>query len=227
MILIGTPKDNALIKFADEHGFLPYHFDAKKEAKEAENFPGRGRGYIAWQRDAVSYGAESITLIAHDPAGISEAIGSMYEAAAGIDPLMQYAPPTPASVSAATVRTTAPEATIAWQVALPDRVVSLKADGASVIAAAEDGSITRLDAAGHVIGQQIGAPEEVPALVPAPPKLPADVAKQTVPGQNHCKETSSPPTEIVGLPRSAIGVGRFRFSTHPERPSRFKCCRTM
>ena len=181
-ILLGTPLGNPLIQFSDEHGFLPYHFDAKKEAKEAENFPGRGRGYIAWQRDAVSYGAESITLIGHDPAGISEAIGSMYEAVAGIDPLMQYAPPVPASVTAASVRTVAPEATIAWRIVLPDRAVSLKADGADLIAASEDGSLTRFNSSGHLIGQQLGAAEESPALS-APPKVTADLSKEIPPGR--------------------------------------------
>ena len=65
----------------------------KEPHGESADFPGRGRGYIAWQRDAVSYGAESITLIGADPAGVSEAVGSLYEAAAGLDPLTQYALP--------------------------------------------------------------------------------------------------------------------------------------
>ncbi|HWG03653.1 MAG TPA: hypothetical protein VG271_01440, partial [Beijerinckiaceae bacterium] len=122
-ILIGTPSDNALIQFADEHGFLPYHFDAKKEAKELANFPGRGHGYIAWQRDAVSYGNESVTLIGYDPAGIAEAVGCLYEAAAGFEPLTKYILPAPAAITAASTKTIAPEAPIAWRTVLSDHIV--------------------------------------------------------------------------------------------------------
>ena len=47
VILLGTPEDNPLIKFALEKNFLPYKPDKT-------SFPGRGRGFMAWQRDAVS-----------------------------------------------------------------------------------------------------------------------------------------------------------------------------
>jgi hypothetical protein len=186
-ILIGTPADNALIKFADDHGFLPYRPEAerspkkpvKKAAGESADFPGRGRGYIAWQRDAVSYGAESITLIGTDPAGISEAVGSLYEAAAGLDPLTQYALPAPAAVMPASARTSAPEAAIAWRTIVPDRVAMLRIDGNQIIATTADGSATTLDAAGKVIAT---GPGEVLERAVAP-KLPAELEKQAMPGR--------------------------------------------
>ena len=60
-ILLGTPEDNPLIAFVQHYGFLPYTANA--------DFPGRGRGYLAWQRDAVGLQQESVTLIAYDAAG--------------------------------------------------------------------------------------------------------------------------------------------------------------
>src|SRR6185436_16887396 len=94
VLLLGTPEDNPLLKFALEEGFLPY-------TPHKTDFPGRGRGLIAWQRDCVGLNQESVALIATDPAGISEAIGTLYEIVAGIDPLTALAAPTTASVGAA------------------------------------------------------------------------------------------------------------------------------
>ncbi|MHB1038464.1 MAG: hypothetical protein ACYC35_29205 [Pirellulales bacterium] len=59
VVLLGTPEDNPLIKFALDNNFLPY--------KPGVAFPGRGRGMLAWQRDAVGYGQESIALVAYGP----------------------------------------------------------------------------------------------------------------------------------------------------------------
>ena len=81
VILLGNPADNPLIAKAAAWSFLPYPVTA--------DFPGRGRGYLAWQFDAVGIGQDSITVIATDAEGMSEAVGSIYEAAAGIDPLMR------------------------------------------------------------------------------------------------------------------------------------------
>ena len=41
--------------------FLPY-------APHPTEFPGPGRGYIAWQRDGVGAGQESVTLLGYDEA---------------------------------------------------------------------------------------------------------------------------------------------------------------
>jgi len=83
VILLGTPEDNPLIKFVAKQGVLPYE-------PSAQRFPGNNRGYLAWQRDVIGRGQESITLIGYDAQGISEAVGSMYEAAAGIEPLTPW-----------------------------------------------------------------------------------------------------------------------------------------
>ncbi len=121
-ILLGTPEDNALIKFALDSNMLAYKPDAA-------SLPGRGRGYLGWQRDAVGYRQESVTLIAYDTAGMSEAVGSLYEAVAGINPLTRWDLPELASVAPASKSTAAPRATIAWRAITPDRVEKLTLNG--------------------------------------------------------------------------------------------------
>ena len=59
----------------------------------AGEFPGNTRGYLAWQRDGIGKGQESITGIAYDTAGMSEAVGSLYEAIAGLEPLTPWTLP--------------------------------------------------------------------------------------------------------------------------------------
>ena len=86
VILLGNPEDNTLIKYLNDNKFLPY-------APKAGTFPGAGRGMVAWQRDGVGHGQESVTLIAHDADGLSEAVGTFYEAVAGLDPLTKWALP--------------------------------------------------------------------------------------------------------------------------------------
>jgi hypothetical protein len=93
VILLGTPEDNPLIKYLVEQKFLPY-------TPKVGEFPGAGRGYLAWQRDGIGKGQESITVIGYDAAGMSEAVGSLYEAIAGLDPLTPWFLPMANSVTA-------------------------------------------------------------------------------------------------------------------------------
>jgi hypothetical protein len=147
-ILIGTPEDNALIKFAADNGFLPY-------APHKTDFPGRGRGMIAWQRDAVGLNQESVTLIAYDAEGVSEAIGSLYEAAAGLEPLMALVPPATCTVGAANkAPAKVEEAAAAWKSALPDRAAALRPAGNVLLALTEDGSLSAIDGQGKVAWQK-------------------------------------------------------------------------
>ncbi len=141
-ILVGTPDDNPMIKFAQDEHFLPYVADKV-------NFPGAGRGYLAWQRDAIGYGQESLTVIAFDAEGMDEAAGTLYEAAAGIDPVMALNIPLTSTVSPASQYEKIPALKAAWRTALPDNAASHKllADG-SLLVLTKDGSLTKLDAAG-------------------------------------------------------------------------------
>jgi hypothetical protein len=143
VVLIGTPEDNPLLAFVEKRGFLPY-----KPAKDV--FPGRGRGYLAWQTDAVGYfNQESVTLIAYDAEGMAEAAGTLYEVAAGIDPLMPLEPPAVAEVvPAKEAPPRVPSFELQWRALLPDRVDGVQLKGGAVTAVAHDGSVVTLDAKG-------------------------------------------------------------------------------
>jgi hypothetical protein len=54
VILLGNEADNPIVKFLLDQRFLPYKCDPFA-------FPGPGRGYLAWQRDGVGKGQDSIT----------------------------------------------------------------------------------------------------------------------------------------------------------------------
>jgi len=142
-ILLGTPEDNPLIKFAAGNAFLPYK-------PEKDIFPGRGRGYLSWQRNAVSYGEESVTLIAYDAAGMDEAVGTLYEAAAGTQPQLALDPPTKAAITAATTAQVVPELPTAWTTTLPERATGLAVATNQLTVSTLDGSLATIDAAGKV-----------------------------------------------------------------------------
>lgn len=93
-ILLGTPEDNAIIKAIQDSKYLPV-------TPKAGEVPGRGRGLVAWQLGAIGARQESVTLIAHDPVGMDEAIGTFYEAVAGIEPLTPWTLPVDAEIGVA------------------------------------------------------------------------------------------------------------------------------
>jgi hypothetical protein len=122
VILLGSPADNHLIQFVADQHFLPFK-------PEPASLPGPGRGFIAWQRDAVGPGQESITLIAFDAAGMDEAVGTLYELLAGLQPLTPLAMPRRSTIVPAS-RSDAPQSLpIAWTVTLPDRITGLQVAG--------------------------------------------------------------------------------------------------
>lgn len=172
VILLGNPADNAIIKFLLDEKFLPYKPDPA-------TFPGPGRGYLAWQRDGVGRGQESIALIAYDETGINEAVGSLYEAVAGIEPLTKWNPPEAVSITPAQRSLSPKPAAVAWTAALPtDRVLSLRVDGQQIVAVSHDGSVTTLDVAGKVVSQRAATPEELQqARNPAARSVDAALAK--------------------------------------------------
>jgi hypothetical protein len=148
VILLGTPEDNPLIQFLQKEHFLPYQPDKA-------SFPGAGRGMLAWQRDGVGYEQESITLIAYDADGMAEAVGSLYEAAAGLDPLTKWGLPSVSSIRPATKDPgQVPELPVAWKATLPDRVAGLKVGPHGPMILTEDGSLTWVDTLGLVSWKQ-------------------------------------------------------------------------
>jgi hypothetical protein len=183
VVLLGTPDDNPLVQYLHTQRFLPYAPDAKK-------FPGPGRGLIAWQRDGVGIGQESITLVAYDAAGMAEAVGTLYEAMAGLEPLTRWTPPRANSVAPATRPATTREAAVVWQTALADRAAAMKAAAGRLTVLTLDGSLVELDAAGKVLSQQSIAPAEIAARA-ASLKMPPDAAALES-AQKH-----APPNRIV------------------------------
>ena len=147
VILLGTPENNPLIAFLQKYRFLP--FVPKKDI-----FPGRGRGYYAWQRDAIGINQESIALVAYDKTGMDEAVGSLYEAASGIDPLTPWSYAKTHNVTPATKAEVYPEGTIFWQVVLPDAVNGMRWNdrlasdpkGKTFLALTHDGTVTSIQA---------------------------------------------------------------------------------
>ncbi len=140
-ILLGTPEDNPLIRFLAQERFLPYVAD--------KEFPGPGRGYVAWQSEGIGSGQESLTLIAYDAEGMAEAIGSMYEAVAGLDPLTPLAMPVRSEIVAASKAEKLPQATLVWQFSAPDRITAIAARGDGCEVLSHDGSLTPIAADGR------------------------------------------------------------------------------
>ena len=161
-ILLGTPADNPLIKFVSDQGFLPYQPDA-------ECMPGTGRGYVAWQREAIGVNQESISLIAYDALGMDEAVGTLYEMLAGLEPLTPLALAQGSVVQPATQPNPVPELTVAWELFLEDRITGLRA---------AEGKLTVLTAA-HTLTE---VSSEGVALAPATsPANYAELAEQFKP----------------------------------------------
>jgi hypothetical protein len=147
-ILLGTPQDNPLIAHVERMKVLPY-------APKADEFPGRGRGYLAWQRDIIGLGQESVTVIAYDAVGMGEAVGSLYEAVAGIQPLTPWRMPTTHTVAAATTAPgLLPSLNTAWEVILPDRVDVMKAADNRVSVLTHDASLIVLAPDGKIASQR-------------------------------------------------------------------------
>jgi hypothetical protein len=182
VILLGTPEDNPLTKALLDWRFLPY------SPKKGE-LPGPGRGLVAWQRDGLAALQESITLIAHDPAGMAEAVGTMYEMLAGMEPLTPWTLARESTIVPATSAKKTPEPAVAWSVVLPDAVVGIKAagdTGLSVLTHA--GEWLELQRDGTITGRQVleGPAYEKAAqglAVPAAPAALAAAQKKAPPGR--------------------------------------------
>jgi hypothetical protein len=157
VVLLGNAQDNPLIDFIQKRKFLPYQPDAK-------NFPGAGRGMLAWQRDAVGPGQESITMIAYDADGMNEAVGTLAEWVAGMEPLTRLVPPRANSVTPAMNTAATKAAPVAWTATLPDRAVALRAAKGRLEVLTWDGTLAEVDGAGKVVKRQPVSPAEVTKL---------------------------------------------------------------
>lgn len=194
VILLGNPADNPIIRFLVEQKFLPY-------LPDPNYFPGARRGMIAWQRDGVGRGQESVALIAYDAEGMSEAVGSFYEAVAGIEPLTRWVMPGTSTVKPAqSAMELRPEAAVAWSVFLPDRVLALKPDKDGLTALTHDGSLSVIKGPkGKLASSKALSPSEVDQamkdLSPPADAAAADAAK-----------AQARPDRIVKLSASSGGL---------------------
>ncbi len=148
-ILLGCPEDNPLIAFLQRARFLPY-----KPVRDV--FPGRDRGYLAWQRDGLAYGEESITLIAHDEAGLAEAVGSLYEVATGLRPLTRLTYPVSSAITPAKpAAPSKPTVTVAWHFTLADRPAGFLRLGEKTAVIGQDGTLVLLDPSGKTLWKKM------------------------------------------------------------------------
>jgi len=186
-IVLGNGKDNPMIAYMQAEGgggkgnCLPY--------LTGPDVPGRGHGMVAWQTQVLGHDVESITLYADDAAGMAEAVGTAFEIAIGFDPLTPYALPLASSLTPATVGAAVPELPVAWQAALPDRVLSLKAEGEGVAAVSMDGTACTIGKDGKPGAMKAGEPlaEVKPGVAevkdfPADKLLPFRIPKLTAAG---------------------------------------------
>lgn len=161
-VLIGNPQDHPLIKRLHDTKVLPYTPTA--------DFPGRGRGMIAWNLMTLGHDVEALACIANDAEGMNDAVGTLFTLATGIDPVTPRALPLSSRVTSATQRTAkAPIAKSLWHVVTPDRVVGLNIAKQGVIEATSiNGTQTTVDASGKVLQRtQLNA-------LPASNKITAD-----------------------------------------------------
>jgi hypothetical protein len=172
VILLGNAQDNPILKFLQEQRFLPYDADPA-------SFPGRSRGIVSWQRDGVGRGQESVTLIAYDAEGMNEAVGTLYEAVAGLQPLAKWTLPTTDALAAATHAPRTGTLETVWTTNLPDRITALKLSGSELTTLSLDGTLTTLDASGKVTSTKPGAIEPASADASAlkPYERPDRIAK--------------------------------------------------
>ncbi|MBE7502908.1 MAG: hypothetical protein HS113_22030 [Verrucomicrobiales bacterium] len=137
-LLLGTPVDHPLIKHLADRGFLPFPPDPA-------TMPGPGRGYVAWQREAIGVNQESVSLIAYDAAGLSEAVGTVYEMLAGLEPLTPLARPHTSVIQEPRASRPVPALTPTRSVVLPDRITALRVTDAGLEAITHAATLHRLN----------------------------------------------------------------------------------
>jgi hypothetical protein len=181
LVLLGTPEDNPLIKALADWKFLPY------VPKKGE-FPGPGRGMVAWQRDGIGAMQESITLIAHDAKGMAEAVGTMYEMLAGMEPLTPWVLARDSTITPATKVKTVPEVAVAWSDVLPDGIYAIKVEGGKLSVLTHAGVLASVGADGKVTNRQVldgPAYQKAAREMAAPAAAPAvaQAQKRAAPGR--------------------------------------------
>ena len=170
-ILLGTQDDPLIAHLADSIKCCRTPITA--------DFPGRGRGMLAWNLMALGHDLETIACVANDAEGMNEAVGTLFQLAVGLDDLTPLVLPAANSVLPAKTRVDPPAATAAWQTNLPDRVAA--------IAVGNDGGLLAASANTTVWNIAVTANGKA-AMTPSAAKL--DAAK--------------PATDVTGLPKDKL-----------------------
>jgi hypothetical protein len=128
-----------------------------------------------------------VTLIATDETGINEAVGSFYEAVAGIDPLTRWDWPISDSLSAAKATPGLhASAKVEWTALTPDRVLAMKEEGGTIMVLTHDGTMSFLSGKGTLEARKVTQPEKIDDNLkrlssPADEKATAEAKKQDRP----------------------------------------------
>ncbi len=168
LILLGNPDDNPLIKLLANRQFLPYQPDPNR-------LPGPGRGYVAWQREALGVGQESVTLLAYDAPGLAEAVGTMYEFLAGLEPLTPLAQPARSHIEPARTTHLLRTPTTEWTSLFPSGVDSLTLKAGMIEVVTHDGTVGELTLRGASLNQRARESAHLPPKLPAAPSAPTPV----------------------------------------------------
>ena len=121
----------------------------------------------------IGHSQESITAISYDDTGMAEAIGSLYEAVAGMDPLTLFIQPDSATITVASAdpNKVTPLPT-AWKTLLPDNAVTIDAAGDGFSVVSLDGTVSAISGSGTVTKSSASTPIATPKLAPVvPPAL--------------------------------------------------------
>jgi len=92
VILLGTPEDNRMIRHLvnQQRCVLAY--------RPTPTFPGRDNGMVAWNIQSLGHDVQAIVCIGYNAEGMSQAVGTLFELAVGLDPLFPLAIPKSATI---------------------------------------------------------------------------------------------------------------------------------
>jgi hypothetical protein len=157
-ILIGNPQNNPLLAVVAQPGKWHPEAPSLMPYAPSEFVPGPGRAMIGWQFYPLGRRLDTVALLANDAQGLAEAVGTLFEIVAGLEPLVPATLPATSHVTAASRPDPKPaEPAIAWQVVLPDRAVSIQTDGGQIVVRSLDGSLITLDSGGKIVAQRADA----------------------------------------------------------------------
>jgi len=196
-ILIGNAQNNPVLAVVAQPKKWHPQMPSLMPYEPGELVPGPGRAMIGWHMYPIGRRLETVTLLADDARGLSEAAGALTEIVAGLQPLTPLGQPSRSSVIPATKALSKPrEAVVAWECVLPDRALSIDTRGDHIVVTTLDGSSITIDAHGNVVSRKVGPV----AKLEAPPTVNLDtLAKEKMPAGRIAKWTAT------GADATAVG----------------------